>query len=312
MEKEKIKSSNRFLIFGLFVLEFIFFMILIWAFYSGRMWTGLIFLILSIIINIIIIIKGKKTATIFGVLFLIFILFVSVAVAIYGFGLTKEITEEAKIQILEEKRELIDNLFEGYESGDYNKYSRDLDDSMKEQHDKIELIQLREGFGKIISRDCSNALKSTMGGPVILCKVEFENAKTIWDIRFNTWDGKIWGLYFEVINPEIELQVLNKRILSEISVICDGNEGISKPSSEEGVLLVFDISIKNDQEDQTTIHSFEFETKGYSFGQLIFDEGCSLECNNLVSEVLAPNEEKQGCVIFSVIEGYTDGEIKVE
>ncbi len=311
MEREKNKSSNIFLIFGLFILEFILFIISTVYFYQGNHIIGLIFLVLAVASNVIIFVKGRKIATIFGVLFLIFILFISLGTAIYGFSLTKQISEEEKTQILEEKKEPVDTLFKGYESGDYDKYSRDLSDSMKEQHDKIEFIQLREGFGKIISRDCSSASKSTMGGPVVLCNVEFENAKTRWDIRF-TNENEIWGLYFEVINPEIELQVLNKKILSEISVICDGNEGISKPSSEEGVLLVFDISIKNDQENQVTVHSFTFESKGYSFGQLIFEEGCSLECNNLVSEVLAPNEEKQGCIIFSVVEGYTDGEIKVE
>lgn len=312
MEKEKNKSSNFLFILGLFAVEFIFFILLIICFYKGNMWTGLIFLVLSITTNILIFIKGKKIAIIFGVLFLIFILFVSFFVAIYGFGQTKEISEEEKQQILEKKKEVIDNLFDGYDSADYEKYSGDLSDSMKEQHDKIEFIQLRETFGRIISRDCSNASKSTMGGPVVLCNVEFENAKTRWDIRFNTWDEKIWGLYFEVINPEVELQIKNKRILNEISTTFNGSEAFFKPANDEEILLIFDINIKNNKKEMVKIHSFTFESGKYSFDQLIFKEGYSLECNNLVSENLESNEEKEGCIIFIVIKGYTDGEIKVK
>lgn len=311
MKKEETKSSSIFFIFGLFIFGFILFIISVIYFFKGTHIYGVIFLVLAIALNITIFIKGRKIAVIFGVLFLIFILFVSVAVAIYGFGLTKEITEEEKIQILEEKKELIDNLFEGYESGDYEKYSRDLDDSMKEKHDKIELMQLREMFGKIISRDCSDALKSTIGGPVILCNVEFENAKTIWDIRFNTWDSKIWGLYFEVINPEIELIINKKEIVNEISATFNNNEVIFKSGDEE-VYLIFDVIIKNNQEEEVVIHGFTFETGKYFFEQLIFEEEYVLECNNLVSETLAPNQEKQGCIMFEVVEGYTDGEIKIE
>lgn len=311
MKKEKIKSSTIFFILGLFFLEFILFMILIWAFYSGHMWVGLIFLILSIITNIIIFIKGKKIAVIFGVLFLIFILFVSLVIAIYGFSLTKEISEEEKQQILEDKKELVDNLFEGYDSTDYEKYSRDLSDSMKEQHDKIELLQLRDGFGKIILRNCLDASKDAMGGSVVLCDVEFENAKTRWDIRFNSWDNEIWGLYFEVIIPEIELTINKKEILNEISMILNGEDVTLKPGYKE-VFLVFDVSIKNNQEGEVKIHSFTFESGGYSFGQLVFEEEYVLKCNNLVLETLTSNEEKQGCIMFSVVEGYTEGEIKVE
>lgn len=276
------------------------------------MWTGLIFLILAITTNILIFIKGKKIAVIFGVLFLLFILFVSLVLTIYGFGQTKEISKEEKQQILEDKKEVVDNLFEGYDSANYEKYSRDLSDSMKEQHDKIELLQLKEGYGKIISKDCLDASKSTMGGPIVLCNVEFENAKTRWDIRFNSWDNEIWGLYFEVINPEVELTINKKEVLDKISTIFEGNKLFFKPINDAEILLVFDISIKNNQKEEVKVHNFIFESGGYSFDQLIFEEEYSLECNNLVSEILSPNEEKQGCVIFSVVKGYEEGELKVE
>lgn len=312
MKKGNEKTSSL-RIFGFFILEFIFLITSMTLFSSGKMLYGLFAFIATLSINIFIFIKGKKVAAIFGALFLIFVLVVSVMAAIYGFSLTKEVSEDEKQQILEEKKESIDNLFEGYESRDYNKFSRDLNELMKEKHDKIEFLQLREGFGNLISKDCSDASKSTIGGSVVLCEIEFENVKTGWDIRF-TGGNEIWGLYFQVIVPELNLEIKNKSITKSLQIVSEGQElnfELNNEENSEDIFLIFEVSLKNEKDEKIEIHSFNFDTGVYAFGQMIPKE-YSLKCNNILPGAFAPNEEKEGCLVFIVTEGYEEGEIKIE
>ncbi|MBS3172431.1 hypothetical protein J4438_02540 [Candidatus Woesearchaeota archaeon] len=300
---KKSKSSNKKLVFLLFVIGFITFMFTASFFFKGDMLWGTILFFITLGVNILIFIKGNKSAVVFGTICLIVFLISSIATCLYGLSLTKSVSPEESDSILEENKEITDNLFESYNNKDYVSFSKDLSDGMKERYDKIYFDNFRSTFGKIVNKNCSGS-KSNLMGNAVLCSSETEVAYVKWDIRIQ--NQSIYGLYHETIPLDLELEIKNKNITNKINV--DTKEGSTILQTEEGeVLLVFDIKLKN-KDEQVKLHRFEYKTEKYSFSQLIPTEG-SLTCNNLFNLVLNPNEEIDGCVVFGITEGFEEGKI---
>lgn len=300
---KKDKHSSKKLVFFLFVIGFVTFMTTASLFFKGNMLWGAIFFIVTLGINILIFVKGNKSAVVFNTICLIIFLISSIATCLYGLSLTKEVSQEESDLILQENKAIIDNLFESYNNENHVLFSKDLSDGMKERYDKIYFDNIRSTFGKIVNKNCSGS-KSNLMGNAIVCSSETEVAYVKWDVRIQ--NQSIYGLYHETMPLDLELEIKNKNITNEISI--ETKEGLTILQTEEGEsLLVFEVKLKN-KDEQVKLHKFEYKTDKYSFSQLV-PAGGSLTCNNLFNISLNPQEELEGCIVFGITEGFEEGKI---
>ena len=294
-----------FIILGLFVAALVCYNFTSAMFIIGKWFLGIILLLAGLTANIFIFIKGKKIAVMIGVVFLIGSMILILIFSFFGLGTTKEISPEEQQKILDNKKENIENLFNGIGNKDYPAFSRDLNDRMKEKYDKITFFSLYDELGKIISENCSKAAKSSTGDDVVLCEIESENKKTSWDMRFND-NSKIWGLYIENIYPNVTINIKSKNLTKTINILQNGVKTLLSSSDENYLFLVLDVSIKNNEDKSIKTHDFKFASGGYSFS-LIQEEYEPAECSLIRKADFEIDEEKQGCLIFMIPEGYQEG-----
>ncbi|MEK6895578.1 MAG: DUF4352 domain-containing protein [Nanoarchaeota archaeon] len=306
--KKEIEDSflkRFFIITCFFILATIFFITSVVFFSKTSLLYGFIFFLFGVMFNIFIFIKGGKIAIIFGSFFLALWIIIILISAIISLGLTKEISPEEQKAMIEGKKGITDNLFNSIDAGNYEGFLKNLDDKMKERYDKLTFLNMKNGMGKIILWDCPKAKKATGGFPVVICEVESENKRTSWDIRFDNTE-KIWLLSISEILPNVTVEVKTKKVEKDIIVSQEGKSVQLNPP-EGGIFLVFDVSIKNNEEKILRVHDFKFASKDYSFGQ-ISDE-YEPDCNLLRKVELKPGETKSGCLVFVGFEGYSEGEI---
>lgn len=301
-----MKHKRVILVFSLFFLSIIFSITSASLFYNRHLAVAVIFFILFLVSNIMVFRKGKKVAAVFGALALIFNLFVAIMGIIMYIGSPTNVTEQEKMAILENKKEAVDNLFNGYTDGNYSKFSRDLDDKMKTRYDKVQFLRLHDEFGGLVSKDCPNAQKDVMGA-VVICEGDFENKMVRFDIHFS--DNEIWELYINPVQPNVTVTVNSKNVTKMLQVLYNGTKVDLQPQ-KDSIFVILDLSIKNNEARKTKVHSYKFQADKYLFGSIAQDY--DIGCDSLGMIELAANEAKRGCVIFSVIEGYTEGSVVIE
>jgi hypothetical protein len=310
-EKKDTPFWKRFLIMlGLFILACVFYSVAASLFILDEWLWGLILFLLGITVNIFIFIKGRKGAAILGVFLLIGAIISIAGVSFFSFllngGKLQEISQIEQNQILENKSENIENLFYGFENKNYTAFSRDLNDKMRERYDKIAFSKLYSELGKTILKNCSTAGRTKTGDDVVLCEVESQNKKTSWDMRFSK-NNTIWGLYVEDIYPNVTLTVKSENTANSINILWD-NRKTELKAGENQVLLILDVSVKNNENKKIRIHTSKFLNEKYNYN-LIEEDYIPTDCKIIRNVDIEAYGVKEGCLIFAVYEGYEEGNV---
>jgi hypothetical protein len=308
-KKEWHFFKRFFTITGAFVLAFMFYITAyIFDFFANYFWVTL-FSLLGLAMNIFIFIKGKKVAVILGFFFLIgslVFLFLFTTMSFSGEKYTSSVEQQ---QILTNEEENIGNLFNGFETQNYSAFSRDFEDYLKDngRFDPVTFMNYYNNLGKIISKNCSKASKENVyGGFQIYCNVESENERTTWNIWFNN-QTSISELFIDPVFPNVTIKVNSEEIADLINISSNGqNYKLNPPTGE--IFLIFNVNVKNNENESTETHNFKFISGGYSFS-LVSKEYTPTDCSLLRNFSLEQGEEKEGCLIFMTYEVYKEGNI---
>lgn len=312
--KKETPFWKRFLVlFGLFILAFVFYALASTLLFLQEWTGGLVLSLLGLAVNILILIKGRKGAVILGVFLLIGAIFSMAGLGFvglfFGGGGLKELSLAEQNQVLAIHGESIENLFYGYQHKNYTIFSRDLNYIMVDRYDKIAFANLYDELGSIIFRNCSTAARTDTGdNDVVFCDVEFLNKKTSWDIRFNE-NGSIFGLYIDDVHPNITITFKLNKTVDSINVRYKGSK-TTLDAGENRVYIIFSASVKNNEEEAIKIHSSQFLNEKYNYNS-IEDEYTPTDCVLFRDVSLQAGEVKEGCFIFSVYEDYQNGTISV-